>query len=441
MIGSQGDSHIAIGVGIQATQSGSSCNVVIGNRIGGGNFQGSSLNVIVGQYAACDCLSGSNKNVILGANAGTTLNLACNNVAIGYGVAPPTSSSDCTLAIGYDTGCHWLTGDCTKAIKPGAGIIDCANSCGTAGQVLISTGSNGICWGPVSGGSAATPTVAGTVLGCTNATNAALGCNTTFNLTTGTSNVALGTNTLYNLTSGSSNVALGDSAGLNLTTGSNNVAIGPSVQVPSSTGSCQLAMGYMNGCCWLTGDSNKNLYSYNGFVIKGVSAIGTGPVGTATNDTYFYQDQTYGAVLTLGNTFGSGKSYLQFRNTTNAIIGYVAANTNTSVLYVTSSDHRLKENVKDLEGATEIVRALPVREFNFISEPEVTHQGFLAHELQEFVPQAVTGKKDEVDAEGNAKYQGVDASQVVPLLVAALKESIARIDALEAEVKDLKSNS
>jgi hypothetical protein len=123
-----------------------------------------------------------------------------------------------------------------------------------------------------------------------------------------------------------------------------------------------------------------------------------------------------------------------------AIIGYIAANSLTSVLYVTSSDYRLKENVKDLEGATEIVRALPVREFNFISEPEVTHQGFLAHELQEFVPQAVTGTKDEVDAEGNAKYQGVDASKVVPLLVAALKESIARADALEARVKALEAN-
>jgi hypothetical protein len=142
----------------------------------------------------------------------------------------------------------------------------------------------------------------------------------------------------------------------------------------------------------------------------------------------------------MGNAFGNGKQYIQFRNSSNAFIGNIQQTSNTTIAYVTSSDYRLKENVKDLEGATEIVRALPVREFNFISEPEVTHQGFLAHELQEFVPLAVTGTKDEVDAEGNAKYQGVDASKVVPLLVAALKESIARADALEARVKALEAN-
>jgi hypothetical protein len=50
------------------------------------------------------------------------------------------------LAIGFTTGQLWLSGDCSKAIKPGAGVIDCAGSCGTAGQVLQSTGSNAIQW-------------------------------------------------------------------------------------------------------------------------------------------------------------------------------------------------------------------------------------------------------------------------------------------------------
>jgi hypothetical protein len=50
------------------------------------------------------------------------------------------------LAIGYSNTALWLTGDSTKAIKPGAGIIDCAGSCGTSGQVLTSNGSNAIAW-------------------------------------------------------------------------------------------------------------------------------------------------------------------------------------------------------------------------------------------------------------------------------------------------------
>ena len=259
MIGSQGDSHIAIGVGIQATQSGSSCNVVIGNRIGGGNFQGSSLNVVVGQYAACGCLSGSNKNVILGANAGTTLNLACNNVAIGYGVAPPSSSSKCTLAIGYDTGCHWLTGDCTKAVKFGAGIIDCANSCGTSGQVLMSNGSNAVCWGTAGGGggaSPATPTVAGTLFGCSISTgtlSTAVGYNALAGNPTGNWNVAVGSGAGQSLTSGQWNTFIGFSAGQIATTATGSVAIGINA-AQLSNGSASIVIG--NSAGYRSGDSN-----------------------------------------------------------------------------------------------------------------------------------------------------------------------------------------
>jgi hypothetical protein len=231
---------------------------------------------------------------------------------------------------------------------------------------------------------------------------------------------------------------LGGVAGQNITTGGYNVAIGANVQAASGTGSCQLAIGW-EGCRWITGDSGKNLCVYNAFVIK--AGGGAGPTGIAANDTYFYADGSNGAVLSMGNTFGNGKDYAQFRNPSNTVIGRIQQTSNTSIAYVTTSDYRLKENVKDFEGATEVLRALPVYEYNFISEPEVVHQGFLAHELQEFVPLAVTGTKDEVDEEGNAKYQGVDTAKVVPLLVAALKESIARIDALEAEVKELKSNT
>jgi hypothetical protein len=198
-----------------------------------------------------------------------------------------------------------------------------------------------------------------------------------------------------------------------------------------------LAIGYGANQNWITGDSNKGLTTYGSFLIKSTGLAG--PTGYSGGDAFFYQDINYGPTLSLGNTFGNGKTYIIFR--TNATqIGCIIANGTTGVNYVTSSDYRLKENVKNLEGATEVLRALPVREYNFIAEPEATYQGFLAHELQEFVPQAVSGTKDEVDEEGKPKYQGVDASKVVPLLVAALKESIERIDALETKVKKLEAN-
>jgi hypothetical protein len=68
-------------------------------------------------------------------------------------VASP--GGDCQLAIGFSTIDNWLTGDSTKAIKPGAGIIDCANTCGTANQVLVSTGANALQWKSVNSAIAA----------------------------------------------------------------------------------------------------------------------------------------------------------------------------------------------------------------------------------------------------------------------------------------------
>jgi len=84
-----------------------------------------------------------------------------------------------------------------------------------------------------------------------------------------------------------------------------------------------------------------------------------------------------------------------------------------------------------MSDATERLKQLnPVR-FNFIADADTTVDGFLAHEAQAVVPEAVTGEKDAVDDEGNPEYQGIDQSKLVPLLVATIKELEARITALE----------
>ena len=107
--------------------------------------------------------------------------------------------------------------------------------------------------------------------------------------------------------------------------------------------------------------------------------------------------------------------------------------TTSSTSFNTSSDHRLKENVTDLTGATTRLKQLnPVR-FNFIADADTTVDGFLAHEVQTVVPEAITGTHNEVDEDGNPVYQGIDQSKLVPLLVATIQELEARITALEAE--------
>lgn len=109
-----------------------------------------------------------------------------------------------------------------------------------------------------------------------------------------------------------------------------------------------------------------------------------------------------------------------------------------SVAYNTSSDYRLKENVAPITGAIERIEALNPVQFNFIGQ-DATVDGFLAHEAQGVVPEAVTGKKDGVNADGDAVYQAIDQSKLVPVLAAALKEAIAKIKTLETEVAALKA--
>jgi hypothetical protein len=145
------------------------------------------------------------------------------------------------------------------------------------------------------------------------------------------------------------------------------------------------------------------------------------------------------------------QTYFNFRF--NAINSGAIVINNGSTNYNTSSDYRIKENVVDLDGAITRVKQLSPKRFNFIATPERTVDGFLAHEAQAIVPEAVTGIKDELevwtiddtlpdgvsvgdnklDEDGNTipKYQGIDQAKLVPLLTAALQEAIGKIEALE----------
>ena len=106
-----------------------------------------NCNTAVGALAGYDLLSGSN-NVLIGRNAACANTSGSCNVVIGPNTTTSGLTVSCELAIGYGAGQNWLTGNGTKAIKPGAGIIDCAASCGTANMVLTSQG-NAVEWKPV----------------------------------------------------------------------------------------------------------------------------------------------------------------------------------------------------------------------------------------------------------------------------------------------------
>ena len=128
----------------------------------------------------------------------------------------------------------------------------------------------------------------------------------------------------------------------------------------------------------------------------------------------------------------TGTSYpLYMLNAANSNVGSVSM-TNTAVAFNTSSDYRLKENVNYNFDATTRLKQLKPARFNFIADANKTVDGFLAHEVQSVIPEAITGIKDEVDSKGKPVYQGIDQSKLTPILTKALQEAIAKIEQLEA---------
>jgi len=138
--------------------------------------------------------------------------------------------------------------------------------------------------------------------------------------------------------------------------------------------------------------------------------------------------QSAGSVFSRNTT--SNATQVNFANP-NSVVGTISTS-GTSTSYNTSSDYRLKENVTaDWDATTRLKQLNPVR-FNFIADADTTVDGFLAHEVQSVVPEAISGTHNEVDDEGNPVYQGIDQSKLVPLLVKTIQELEARIAALEA---------
>jgi hypothetical protein len=164
-----------------------------------------------------------------------------------------------------------------------------------------------------------------------------------------------------------------------------------------------------------------------------------------TSDGRFYVNQTAGNGNTLqriGVTYDGATEWafaikttaasgaaISFQNSSGTQVG-VINQSNTGTSYVTSSDYRLKQNITPMTGALGKIAMLNPVTYNWKIDGS-DGQGFIAHELQEVIPDCVIGEKDAVDAEGNPQYQGVDTSFLVATLVKAVQELTARISALE----------
>ena len=250
---------------------------------------------------------------------------------------------------------------------------------------------------------------------------------------------------------------------------------------------------------------SANVYVNNGFATNyyqylGAHAWFNAPSGTAGNAISFTQAMTLDAsgnllvgTTTLAPTTTAGtiiraNGVGQFTaNSTQALdvtrigtdgamvaffygatnVGTITTN-GTVTFYNTTSDYRLKENVAPMQNALATVAALKPCTYTWKSNGS-DGQGFIAHELQEVMPDCVTGEKDAMRTEqyeispaipaivgedGEVieaaveavmgerevpQYQGIDVSFLVATLTAAIQEQQALIQELTTRLEALEA--
>ena len=140
--------------------------------------------------------------------------------------------------------------------------------------------------------------------------------------------------------------------------------------------------------------------------------------------------------ISLWNTATSGTVYfMEFAaGSTYAPKGSITYN-GSITLYNASSDYRLKEDLKEYNGL-EIISKLKTYDFKW-KESGTRDYGMMAHELQEILPNYVSGEKDSIDENGSIRYQGVDYSKLVPVLVKAIQEQQIQIQNLQEQINIL----
>jgi hypothetical protein len=178
---------------------------------------------------------------------------------------------------------------------------------------------------------------------------------------------------------------------------------------------------------FVTNNTEAGRFDNSGNLLVGTT---TNSIGGGTGKTAILGSSTGYGLITAMPSNGGQYYYHAFGTSAGVQTGYIASTNGVTTSYVSLSDYRLKENVAPMINALATVAKLKPVTYKWKTDGS-DGQGFIAHELQEIVPDCVTGEKDGVDKDGNPKYQGVDTSFLVATLVAAIQELKAEIDLLK----------
>jgi len=165
-----------------------------------------------------------------------------------------------------------------------------------------------------------------------------------------------------------------------------------------------------------------------------VTTTGGSPAATFKNDAGSGQ---YTGIFY--NTATSGNNLFVLFGTETSFTGRGSITYNRGAgltAYNVTSDYRAKTIDGDIENAVDEINSIKTHKAT-MNGADISMPMFIAHELAEIAPYCVTGEKDEVDEEGNPKYQQVDSSPLIPLLVKAIQELKAIVDTQAEQIKAL----
>lgn len=379
------------------------------------------------------------------------------NTVVGSGALAATNSGGYSVAVGQNAGAATTSG---QIVAVGASALF-TNSTGSQNTAIgisalyaNTTGSNNVAVGTqplFSNTTASNCTAVGYQAGYSNTTgnnSVMLGRLAGYSATISAQNTFIGANAGYssNVTAGGNgyNTFVGYAAGYSSTTGYNNTFVGSNGNGTGAghyvtTGIANTILGAYNGnqggldirtasnyIVLSDGDGNpRGIFDNNGNFLVGTTTS-YGQTTSAKASSYCYAT----------NSIGNGADHILFTNG-GTTVGSVARVAGTGVIYNTTSDYRLKENVVPMVGALAKVKALKPVTYTWKLDGS-EGQGFIAHELQAIIPEAVSGEKDAVEEDGRIKPQGIDQSRIVATLTAAIQELNAKVEAQALEIAALK---
>jgi hypothetical protein len=444
-----GDGNTLIGQCIAACFScnSSSSNTVIGHCAFPASCGGSG-NVVIGREAlGASCvtdpalrLTGCCNTVIGTCVAPNMGEAASRNVVIGAGLALPVYNANNQLAIGYSLGIgadvYWLTGCSNGNIRPGGGILDCAGSAGTNGQLLSSTGANKVAWTTFTPSPATTSTF-GTILGYTNGggiiKNTALGLNAGGpNLGSAANNTVLGFN---------SGNHMGDCTGEdnNTSVGAYSLGSDDDVVIACGFNIANTAFGFCAGSVTTNKATARSCNVYVGFCAGYDQAA-----GTTCNTIIGTKAGTSSSSGASNNTLLGFNAQTSTAASSNQIVLGNANNTiiRAQVTTITAlSDGRDKKDVLALPIGLDFVKDLKPVSFKWDHrDPEVNSRrgfpdmGFIAQDLLETEIKHNVKSHTQLVHDENPDQLEASYGRLIPVLVKAIQDLAEEVEQLKAKL-------